>query len=122
MAVIDRGFEGIQVLRSGAFTIVTGVNLIDTQGGSGDWNREEYSFLVPDERGNPLTITNPINGFAVTVFPATITSAGDNPVGWGVDTASITVERPFVRVHARIVVLGPLAHIFRIGFHVTLAQ
>jgi len=47
MAVAHLGYDNVHILQAGTFTVVTGVEVVQAQGVSDDWQRDNHQFLVP---------------------------------------------------------------------------
>lgn len=116
--------EVMQVPQAGGQTLFfcSGVALVNFDGTSDDFRRDDLVFLVPSEQegiGNPPPL--PIPNFAnsvVTVVPATINNNDpDDPVGWGIDNADSILDGNNIQVTARIVVKGDGANELRVAYH-----
>src|SRR5262245_46395342 len=105
-------FDNVEVLRvpiaaGRTLFLVCGVAVINFQGTSTDWTREDIVFDVPSE-GNghppPLNVGN-FQDSTVIAFPATFTSSAGDAVGWGVDSAdTITTGAGRVQLTAKVAV------------------
>jgi hypothetical protein len=116
--------EVMQVPQAGGQTLFfcSGVALVNYNGNSDDWRRDDLVFVVPNEQpgvGNPppLPIPNFVDS-VVTVVPATIQNNDpDDPLGWGIDTADSVLNGNNIQVTARIVVKGDGASVLRVAYH-----
>lgn len=131
MAQVE-GFDNVKVLQVGVtgaeqanrLFIVTGVAIIDfrpAQQPGNDYTREELSFHVPDQSGNPLSVGFVVDAAAIA-FPATIESTGSEAFGFGVDNAfAIPDGGDKVTLFARVVAkIGPNTNLIRVGFQVSI--
>jgi hypothetical protein len=127
MSYQPAGFDNAEVMRvpladGQILYVCNGVAVVNFAATGNNWNRQDLTFLVPEEgAASALNVGNFADSTVMLTLATIESNDGSDNVGWGVDTADTVVEGNNVRVTARTVVKGTGAvNILRVAYQVNI--
>jgi hypothetical protein len=127
MSYQPAGFDNAEVMRvpladGQILYVCNGVAVVNFAATGNNWNRQDLTFLVPEEgAASALNVGNFADSTVMLTLATIESNDGSDNVGWGVDSADTVVEGNNVRVTARTVVKGTGAVIIlRVAYQVNI--